>query len=93
MIQTEIQFEQQGTINAIESLKVLKATWEEEKASMPTSEEATGQVEDRLLEIVSTYDLLEQAVQSLLESTIDSLEKTEEAMTETDERLGEAIGE
>lgn len=54
MIQTEIQFEQQGTINAIESLKVLKATWEEEKASMPTSEEATGQVEDRLLEIVST---------------------------------------
>lgn len=93
MSQESIVFGHEGVVDVVETLKVLKAKWEEEKSTPPVSDEAMGMTEDAFWEIKTTYGLLEDAFTNLLDTTIASLEKTDEIMTETDRKIGESIGE
>ncbi len=93
MSQGSIVFGHEGIINVVETLKVLKENWVEGKCVPPISDEAMGMTEDVFLEIKTTYGLLEEAITNLFTTTIASLEKTDEIMTETDRKIGESIGE
>lgn len=92
MSQGSIIFGHEGIINVVEMLKVLKENWEEGKCVLPISDEAMGMTEDVFLEIKTTYGLLEETITNLFTTTIASLEKTDEIMTETDRKIGENIG-
>lgn len=91
MLQDEILFGHEQSINVIEGLKVLKADWDKEVCTPPTSEQAMGKTEDVFYEIKQQYIELENAFSQLLQNTIESLEKTDETMVDMDKSLGDSM--
>lgn len=91
MPQDEILFRHEQNINVIEALRVLKADWEREVYTPPISEEAVGNTEDVFVEIKQQYVELGNAFSRLLQSTIESLEKTDETTVEMDKSLGDSM--
>lgn len=87
-----ISFQSFATQSAWQRMQALKQKWDATECTLPTSVEGKGEAFEKMEQIGEEYKLLHEAVSTLVENTLQFLQKTEKAFVGADEKMAEEIG-